>query len=235
MSKICPDCGKELSDDALFCDKCGAAVSNVPEGKEAGGHVSGGENGKYRWVYELPMMKSFFLLFEVWKVLALSALAVALFMAIVALFQGNGMDGVIFSVEMGALVLGILAVLSLPAYYIVTKANNGKYTVLFEMDEEGIDHIQIKTDKAKALDLLTIGVGLAGGSRSAVSAGALSATGGSLYSKFSKVKKIKAIRKNHLIRVNGTLIHNMVYADDEHFDWVYKYIVDHCPGAKISL
>ena len=235
MSKICPNCGKEVSDDALFCDKCGAELSKVPEGKEAEGHVSGEENGKYRWVYELPMLKSFFLLFEVWKVLALSALAVALFMAIVALFQGNGMDGVIFSVEMGALVLGILAVLSLPAYYIVTKANNGKYTVLFEMDEEGIDHIQIKTDKAKALDLLTIGVGLAGGSRGAVSAGTLSATGGSLYSKFSNVRKIKAVPKNHLIRVNGILIHNMVYADDEHFDWVYRYIVDHCPGAKVSL
>ena len=231
MSKICPNCGKELSDDALFCDKCGAELK-APAAAVPEGHVPDENKGKYRWVYELPMMKSFFLLFEVWKVLALSAGVVALFMAIVSLAKGEGADGVVFAVEMAALVLGILAVLSFPAYYIVTKANNGKYTVLFEMDEEGIDHIQIKTDKAKALDILTIGVGLAGGNRGAVSAGALSATGGSLYSKFSNVRKVKAIPKNHLIRVNGILIHNMIYADEEHFDWVYNYIKDHCPNAK---
>lgn len=196
------------------------------------GHVFETENHKYTWVYELPMMKSFLLLFEVWKVIAMSGAVVALFMTIIGLFQGNSLGEVLPSVGMVALVLGILLVLSFPAYYIVTKANNGKYTVLFEMDEEGVDHTQIKTDMAKALDILTIGVGISGGNRSAVSAGTLSATGGSLYSKFAKVKKIKAYPKQHMIRVNGPFVHNMVYADDEHFEWVYKFIVDHCPNAK---
>ena len=204
------------------------------EGPVSEGHIFEDDDHKLTWVYELPMMKTFLLLFEVWKVIGIAGGIVALFMMIVGLFQGNGLEAVLFSIEMTALVLGILLVLSIPAYYIVTRANNGKYTVLFEMDEEGVDHTQIKTDMAKALDILTIGVGVMGGNRSAVSAGALSATGGSLHSKFANVRKIKVNRKENLIRVNGRLIHNMVYADDAHFDFVYNYIVEHCPNAKIG-
>ena len=191
-------------------------------------------SGKYRWVYELPMLKVFFLLFEVWKVLAMSAFIVGAFMAIVTLIEGDGFEGLLFSYEMAALVLGILLVLSIPAYWIVTKANNGKYTVLFEMDDSGIDHIQIKTDKAKALDTLAIFVNLLAGSRTSTAAALLSAGGGSLYSRFSNVRRIKADRKRNRILVNGILIRNQVYVDDENFDFVYDYIVRHCPQAKVS-
>ena len=190
-------------------------------------------SGKYRWIYELPMLKSFFLLFEAWKVLGMSAAVVALFMTIVSLIDGYGLQGLLFSLESAALPLGILLVLSLPAYWIVTRANNGKYTVLFEMDDSGIDHIQIKTDKAKALDLLTVFVGLAAGNRGATASGMLSASGGSLYSRFSKVRKIRADRRNNRILVNGTLVRNQIYTDDGNYDFVFDYIVSHCPQAKV--
>jgi hypothetical protein len=189
--------------------------------------------GKYRWVYELPMLKSFFLLFEVWKVLGLSAMIVVFFMSVVSLVQGGGPSAMIFNMEMGALVFGIMFVLSIPAYYIVTKANNGKYTVLFEMDDSGIDHIQIKTDKAKALDLLVTFTGVATKSRTTTAAGMLSATGGSLYSRFSDVRRISAYPKKHLITLSGRFMENQVYVDDEDFIKVYEYIVHHCPNADI--
>lgn len=190
-------------------------------------------SGKYRWVYELPMLRVFFLLFEAWKVLILSAAIVGGFMALVGLIEGNGMEGVLFGLEMAGLVLGILLVLSIPAYWLVTKANNGKYTVLFEMDDSGIDHIQIKTDKAKALDALAIFVGLVAGSRGSTAAAMMSASGGSLYSRFSDVRKIKADRERNRILLNGRLVRNQVYIDDGNFDFVYEYIVRHCPQAKI--
>ena len=191
-------------------------------------------SGKYRWVYEQNMLKAFFLLFEAWKVLALGAAVVGFFMSRISLIEGDGLEGMLFGFEMAALVLGILLVLSIPAYWIVTKANNGKYTVLFEMDDSGIDHIQIKTEKAKALDSLTIFVGLLAGARTTTAAGLLSASGGSLYSRFENVRRIKADRKNNRILVNGILIRNQVYVDDSNFDFVYDYIVRHCPQAKVS-
>ena len=190
--------------------------------------------GKYLWVYELPMLKSFFLLFEVWKVLAIGALAVFAILFMLALVGGKGLDGVLAALEMGCLVYAILLILSIPAYYIVTKANNGKYTVLFEMDDAGIDHIQIKTEKAKALELLTTFVGLKTKTRTTTAAGMLAASGGSLYTRFDNVQKIRAYRKDNLITVNGSLFRNQIYVNDEEFDFVYDYIRQHCPQADIG-
>ena len=188
---------------------------------------------KYRWVYELPMMKSFFLLFEVWRVLGISAGIIIVLMAITHLFNHEGWQGLLFSIEMGVLVLAILMVISIPAYWIVTKANNGKYTVLFDMDNDGIDHTQIKTDKQEALDFLTAFVGSAARSFSAMGAASLSAGGGSLYSRFSRVRKIKAVPKKDLIKIYGRVMRNQVYVAPEDYDFVYNYIVERCPGAKI--
>ena len=188
---------------------------------------------KYHWVYELPMMKSFFLLFEVWRVLGISAGIIIVLMAITHLFNHEGWQGLLFSIEMGVLVLAILMVISIPSYWIVTKANNGKYTVLFDMDKDGVDHTQIKTDKQHALDVLTMFVGSTAKSFTASGAGMLSASGGSLYSRFSNVRKIKAVRSKNLIKVNGKLMRNQIYVGQEDFDFVYNYIVDHCPKARI--
>ena len=237
MMRKCPVCGRELSEDARFCDSCGADISIAEAAAEKEGAVSiiKDSNSKYRWVYELPMLRGFFLLFEVWKVLALSSVIVMLLMIAINVISGGGADSALGSAEMILITLGILFVLSLPSYYIVTKANNGKYTVLFEMDEDGIDHTQIRTEKSKALDLLTVFVGTAAGNRSATAAGILSASGGSLYSKFAAVRRIRAFRKKGLILLNGILVRNQVYVDECDFDFVCNYIVSHCPGAKTTV
>ena len=217
-------------------------TENVAAADEATGSPAEGDplralwdrGGKYRWIYEVPMLKSFFLLMEVWKVLGISAFLVFIFMSLIDLISGQGFAGILFSLEMCLLLVGIFLVLSLPAYYIVTKANNGKYTVLFEMDDKGIDYIQIKTEKAKALEVLTMFAGSASHNNTVLGAGALAAAGGSLHSTFANVKYIKAVPAENLIRVNGTLIHNQVYTDAENFDFVYDFIVSHCPDADIG-
>ncbi len=192
-------------------------------------------NEKYCWIYELPMTKSFFLLFEVWKVLLLSVLLINLFLnAPMALIE-HSWDAFTGMLQMSLLVLAILLVLSIPAYWIVIKANNGKYTVMFEMDEEGIDHQQIKTDKAKALDKLTMMAGTMTGNASVVGAGLLSSSGGSLYSRFSQVRKLIAYPGRNLIRVNGRLLRNQVYVDSEDFDFVWSFILAHCPNASSEI
>ncbi len=192
------------------------------------------ESGKYRWVYELPMMKSLFLLVEVWKVFLLSNFLVGLVLSVIILIKGEGLDGVWGIIQLGAIGTLILLVLSLPAYLITSHVNNGKYTVLFEMDEFGIDHTQIKTDKAKAMEALGILVGAAANNTTAVGTGILNATGGSLYSRFNNVRRIKAYPQKNLIRVNGLFIHNQIYVDDEDFDFVNSFIVSHCPNARVG-
>ncbi len=190
------------------------------------------KEGKYYWIAELPMLKSFFLLFEVWKVLGLSALIVCIFLLVLGLINGDGWYSFVGALGSLGIVLGILFVLSIPAYYIVARANYGKYTVLFEMDEEGIDHIQIKTEKAKALDKLTALCGLATGNFAAAGRGLLNMSGSSLYSKFDKVRKIKANKEKNIIKLNNLFLRNQIYTDDENYDFIYDYIKEHAINAK---
>jgi hypothetical protein len=192
------------------------------------------DNNKFRWVYEQSMLRSFFLLFEVWRCLLIAAIILAVILMVMNLISGNGFGSVVSSIGMAALTGGIIFVLSIPAYYIVTKANNNKYTVLFEMDDKGVDHIQIKTDAAKALEALTILAGVATRNRTTTASGILSAVGGSLYSDFSKVRKIRCLPDKNTIVLNGRFIRNQVYAEDEDFEFVSNFIIERCPNAKIS-
>ncbi|MBO4538557.1 MAG: hypothetical protein J5694_06840 [Erysipelotrichaceae bacterium] len=190
-------------------------------------------SGTYRWIYELPMKHAFFLLAEVWKVLATSVLVVAGFFSMISYLTGKSLIEALGTLSVTAVVFAILIVLSIPAYYIVTKANNGMYTVLFEMDHDGIDHVQIKTEKARALEKLTIFVGLAAKSRTGTAAGLLNAAGGSLYTKFNTAKRIGLYPGKHLITLKGGMLRNQVYADDEAFDFISNYIISHCPKARV--
>ena len=229
MSKNCSICGAVLPDNAVFCNQCGASLQETAEQKTP----PKGKDGVYRWVAELPMMKCFFLLFEVWRVLVISAGIVTLFLAIINLLSGDGLDGVIGVIGPGLLVLAIMMVLSLPAYWIVADENSGKYTVLFEMNDEGINHTQIKEGKTKALEVLAALLGKKIGNYVLAGASALAATGASLYSRFSDVRKIQADRSRFLIQLKGKLIRNQVYPDPEHYDFVLDYIISHCPQAEI--
>lgn len=191
------------------------------------------QDGKYRWIYEQPMMKSLFLLMEVWRVLLIAALIPFVILLIVSKEPfGERLLNALLTL---AIPLGILLVLSLPAYLIVTRANNGKYTVLFEMDEQWISHTQIKTEKARALEVLTMFAGAAAHSPTTAGIGMLNASGGSLTCRLEKVRSIKGTRRKNLIRVNTLLKRNQVYVADSDFDFVFGYLKDHCPNAKTVL
>ena len=189
-------------------------------------------DGKYRWVYELPMKHSFFLLWEVWRVFGIIFGAIGLFMVITAIVSHDSLRAFISSLLVLFAVCGFLLLLSIPAYWLVTKANNGKYTVLFEMDGHGVDHIQIKTEKARALEILTMLGGRASRNPSVIGTGLIQAAGGSLYSSFADVKTIQAVPDQHLIRLNGRWKRNQIYADDEIFDEVSDFIKAHCINAQ---
>ena len=213
---------KITTKEAMFED------SDIPAG------IIKDQNGRYSWVYEMPMLKSFFLLTEVWKVLGIAFLLTLFISMLFQIISGGNVADIFSSFLVFALVLLIMMIISIPAYYIVTKANNGMYTVLFEMDDKGIEHTQIKSDKARALEALTILAGSAARNRTTMGAGVLAAAGGSLYSSFAGVRKISAYPNKHLIRIESLLKSNQVYVDENDFAFVFEYIVDHCPEAIVN-
>ena len=108
MVKKCPVCGKEFSKDVAFCDECGYSFQETDDSG-----ILQMKSDKYCWIYEQPMLKSFFLLFEVWRVLGITAVILIVLLMIINLLSGQGFHNSIQSVEMGLLVLLILLILSI--------------------------------------------------------------------------------------------------------------------------
>lgn len=191
-------------------------------------------DGKYRWVYEMHMMKNPILMITVYKAFGLTFIIVWVIMAFISLISGDGLESVMFSTKVVLIIIAIFVPLIFLAFLLVAAMNGWKYVVMFEMDEHGLLHRQLQKQvkKAKAIGWLAVIAGLIGGNRGAASAGFVAATKQELYSDFSAVRSVKAKRGFSTIKVNETLTRNQAYASKEDFDFVYQYILAHCPRLK---
>ncbi|HSM25669.1 MAG TPA: hypothetical protein VK856_12460, partial [Anaerolineaceae bacterium] len=194
-----------------------------------------GEDGVLRWVYEMNMWKNPTLLITIWKVLLLAAFVPAILMVFLSLGDGTG-SALFTFIKIYALVAVIITGLMLLAYPLVAFLNGGIYSVVFEMDDRGIKHIQMQKQfkKNQILSLVTILAGLASGNLQTASAGILAGTKQSSYSQFSKVKSITVNTKRKVINLNETVSHNQVYAYSEDFDFVTAYILSRCKDANMK-
>ena len=192
------------------------------------------EDGKYRWVYEMDMIKNPTVFLTVFKVffwiIAIMWLAFGL---ILYVFVGDweGRWGMT-KAALGA--LGLMAVLTLLGMLVLAAFYGGKYVVLFEMDENEVKHIQLprQVKKAEALGLFTALVGIAAKQPTTAGAGLLAATKNTSTSEFKLVRSVKARRRLNLIKVNQLLNRNQVYVPDADFDFVYDYIKSRCVSVK---
>ena len=172
-------------------------------------------DGKYRWVYEVPMLKNPSILFDVYWVLGISFGLVWLLNVIFISCE----DG--FSLEsLWGFSSGLLY--------------GWKYVVLFTLDEKEVVHQQMprQMKKAKVLGALTALVGAAAGKPGVVGSGILASSRSTSTSVLANVKRIKARRRLNLIKVNQLLNKNRVFVPDEDFDFVYDFLCQHCPNAK---
>lgn len=193
------------------------------------------DQGVIRWVYELNMWKNPTIIMTVLKVFMLSALFPTLLVA--GLELENGLTSALNAfVQVFLIVAGIMVGLLIIAYPMITIINGGKYCVVFEMDDKGVMHTQMQKQfkKNQIVSLVAVVAGLAAGNLQTAGAGLLSATKQSSYSQFSKVTKIKENRRRHVIHVNSGLNHNQIYVDDEAFEEVLEYIMNHSPKADVK-
>lgn len=261
----CARCGKEIPNDSKFCPFCGAPVEGaVPETEasekpkaeapkprrkktiNAQENITGEkvtdtiflcQDGKYRWVYEMPMLKNPTILFTVWKVLGISFGAVFLLFQMINLFEGNlSAESLLSSLRVFGLLMLTFLVISIIAYVIVAATYGWKYVVLFEMDEKQIKHIQVSRqhDKAEILGLITALAGIAGNSLTTTGIGLNAAARNSSTSEYDHVKSIKAFPRRHVIKISQGLDHNQVYAEGTDYDFALEYITARCPNAKIA-
>ena len=194
------------------------------------------KDGKYRWVYELDMYKSTAIIKELWRVLLISGAIVMVFLFIINIMDGDLMETLRFIAQSAGIMFGIFLILSIVGYLLFAFIIGGKYCVVFEMDEEGINHKQHQkhVKKSELIGAITALAGIAGGRIGTVGTGMLAAARTSMLTYFDDVKELEILPKEHLIRLNETLSRNQVYAEDEDFAFVADYIKNRCRNAKVK-
>ena len=189
-------------------------------------------DGKYRWAYEMHLLKNPTIFFTVLKVMMISLGIVWLFGLVIGI--GNmSLDYFLFWTKLTGIMIGIFFVLTIIGV-LITAAVLGKYVVLFEMDENEVTHIQMprQVKKAEVIGLITALVGAMAKSPTTIGAGVLATAKTKSTSEFVNVRSVKARRRFNLIKVNQLLDKNQVYVADEDFDFVYNFIKSRCINAK---
>ena len=170
----------------------------------------------------------------VWKIFFFIMLGIFAFTMLMDVFSGD-MSGERFleTLKMlGYFIIGMTVLCAL-GYLLYAAIMGGKYIVMFEMDDEGVNHKQLpkQAKKAEIIGRLTALAGIASHNPTTVGVGLISARS-EMYTRFGNVRKIKAYPNRDLIKLNERLMHNQVYAAKEDFDFVYGYIKDHVDIKK---
>ena len=187
---------KNVMDTAL--DKVSQNVeSKTYQGKE----VRLCSDGKYRWVYEMNLLKNPTIFFTVLKVMMISIGIVWLFGLIIGLGDMK-LEYFLFWTKLSGIMLGIFVVLTIIGV-LITAVILGKYVVLFEMDEKEVTHIQMprQVKKAEAIGLITALVGAMAKNPTTIGTGMLAASKTKSTSVFANVRRVKARRRLNLIKV----------------------------------
>ena len=189
-------------------------------------------DGKYRWAYEMNLLKNPTIFFTVLKVMMISVGIVWLFGLVIGLGDMS-LDYFLFWTKLTGIMIGVFFVLTIIGV-LITAAILGKYVVLFEMDENEVVHIQMprQVKKAEVIGFITVLVGAMAKNPTTMGAGLLAASKSRSSSEFANVRRVKAYRKRNLIKVNQLFNKNQVYVADEDFDFVYNFIKSRCINAK---
>lgn len=191
--------------------------------------------GKYVWGYELDLFKNFVVLKLVLKVVGLSLLGVYLLSCLLSLGnRGFFFSGLLENTKVFIILIAVMLAIAVVAYFIYAKMMNGKYCVVFEMDEDGIKHTQLdkQADKANMLSLIEALTGVATNNLGLTGTGLMKYGHTSIFTDFKKVKKIKADRNANAIILKYGLHNNQVYVEDDDYDEVLAFIGSKCPLNK---
>ena len=235
----CKNCNYPVSERDRFCKNCGSqvvtetpAVGAPEQGTRISENITLGPDGKYRWRYDVNLIRSPHIFWLIWRIFFFILIGIFGFIIVLDLIEGNDFDLLNTLKFLGYFMIGMTVLVGV-SYFIYAAIMGFRYSVIFVMDEEGIDHQQIASQakKARRIGQAATVAGAAKGNFTMMGVG-INSQRTSMYSSFSGVKKVKAFPRKHLIKVNATLDHNQVYAAPEDFEFVKNYIVSRCPNLK---
>lgn len=197
-----------------------------------------GQDGSYRWVYEMNLFTNPTVLLLILKIFWWICFGIWVFMLFIDWISGDmDVDTFLSITKVMGLMTVLFLILSVVGYYVYTLIVGGKYCVLFVMDEKGILHRQINKEvkKAKLIGIITALSGVATANLTTTGMGLQTMVNTEMYSEFDKVRSVEVRRRRNVIKVNSPLNYNQVYASDADFEIVLDYILKHLPAnAKVK-
>lgn len=195
------------------------------------------EDGKYRWTYEMSLLKNPTIFMLIWKIFFLILLGILGFMMIIDAIEWDDFfpDRLLNNLKFMGIFLVGMTVLVAVGYLIYAGMMGWKYIVEFEMDEKGVNHRQIEwqAEKARKIVKKTTMAGALTGNYTTMGVG-MNAQRTEMYTEFANVKKVIAYPHRKVIKVNALFNHNQVYVRKEDFEFVNNYIAKRCVNAKIK-
>jgi hypothetical protein len=195
-------------------------------------------DGKFRWTYDFSLYRNPTILKVVWKIFFFILLVLFLLMLLLETVEGRFQEALAgLTPVFGGLLVGMF-VLSTLGYLLYAALMGGKYSVIFEMDEIGVKHIQLtrQFEKAQLLSIISAMAGVASGRVSNVAPGFNAALKQSTYSSFQKVRSLTADRRHEVIKLRTSdMVHNQIIARQADFDWVLTYIQSRVPDVKAKV
>lgn len=206
-------------------------VSNpaLPEG------IYQDENGAYHWIYRMHMLKNPTVPIMFIKVFGGIMGGIVLLMSMIHLVNDNP-EYIPDTLLLFLAITGGFILLFLIIWLIMAAARGGYYIIEHMMDENKVVYLSTPEEKKKMRGWATAAfiLGMASGDMTTMATGAALAGSERFDSDYTDVKSIQAVRRRDLIKVNNVLQRNTIYAAPHQYDFVYNYIVAHCPNAKIK-
>lgn len=249
-ARFCDGCGMPVSAEAGPRSGCASrpqpaapyarsAAPPIRQPAEEGGasgerkvsaHITLCEDGVYRWTYEYNLFRHPDLFLLIWRIFFFVALGIFGFMVILTLIEGD-MDGerlLDSLMYFGIALLGMTALVGL-SYLIYAAIMGGKYIVVFELDENGVNHLQIdrQAKKANAIGAAAILAGYLSRSLSMMATGINVRS--EMRTSFRSTGKVRAYPKKNTIKLRETLSQNQIFVYPEDFDFVWNYILSRVP------
>jgi hypothetical protein len=200
-------------------------------------------DGKYRWVYEVNLYRNPTILIDLIKAVVYIFLAMYVFFFIYGWiddwFRIKSLQDLLenlwgMAVPFFWMMLFLVAVCII-SYYIGARGSGGVYAAVFEMDGQGVLHAQMSSQvkKQQAVNAIAAMAGLVTDEPGLVASSILSSTFTAWKSDFTKVRKVKPVRRRDLIKVNELLTKNRIFVDaPEDYEFVLDFIRQRCPRVK---
>ena len=190
-----------------------------------------GEDGKYRWQYELDMKNNKSIL---WTVLRILILCMAgLWILMLVLFSGSGdffPRGVLAVTILFVFITAAMVLLAFLTYLIAMKVKGGVYLLKFEMDDRGVKIVQSKStvSRNKAMGAaVALGAMASGNPVNAGPAAGMMMSEHIAHTYFANIRRVKERRRYNMIDIRESMGANQIYAPDEIYDQILNFIRSH--------